>query len=144
MLFCLRKGRRPFDPQTVKRVVIPKSLRNEAFALCHDGFGGVHLGEKKTWSKIAAKFYWPSAYGDTLNWVQSCKNCAARKTQNSTKTELLLITEFDRPFDIVGMGIIGPLPETNDGNLYILAFSDYTTKWPERLPLKDAKAETVA
>ena len=72
VLFCLRKGRRPYDPKIVKRVVIPKSLRNEALALCHDGFGGAHLGEKKTWSKIAEKFYWPSAYGDTLKWVQSC------------------------------------------------------------------------
>ena len=125
MLFCLRKGRRPYDPQTVKRVVIPKSLPSEALALCHDGLGGAHLGEK-TWSKIAEKFYWPSAYRNTLNWVQSCKNCAARKNPNSTKTELLPITEFDRPFDMVGMDIIGPLPETNDGNRYILVFSDYT------------------
>ena len=61
VLFCLRKGRRPYDPQTVKRIVIPKSLRSEALAFCHDGFGGAHLGEKKTWSKIAEKFYWQSA-----------------------------------------------------------------------------------
>ena len=42
------------------------------------------------------------------------------------------------------MDIIGPLPETSDGNRYILVFSDYTTKWPEGFALKDTKAETVA
>ena len=39
ILFCSRKGRRPYDPQIVKRVVMPVSLRAEALALCHDGFG---------------------------------------------------------------------------------------------------------
>ena len=67
ILFCSRKGRRPYDPQIVKRTVMPVSLRAEAIALCHDGFAGAHLGEKKTWSKISEKFYWPSAYIDTLN-----------------------------------------------------------------------------
>ena len=81
---------KPYDPQIVKRVVIPKSLRNEALTLFHDGFGGAYLGEKKTWSKIAEKFYWPSAYGDTLKWVQSCKNCAARKPQTHQKQSYYL------------------------------------------------------
>ena len=30
-----------------------KSLRDEVLSLCQDGFAGAHLGEKKTFSKIA-------------------------------------------------------------------------------------------
>lgn len=138
-MFCLRKGRRPYDPKTVKRLVIPLALRDQVLALCHDGFGGAHLGEKKTWAKISERFYWPSPYMDTLRWVQSCENCAARKSPKDSRTELAPITEFDCPFDMIGVDIVGPLPETDEGNKYILVFTDYLTKWPEAFALKDAK-----
>ena len=80
ILFCKRKGRKSYDPETVKRLVVPKSLRKEELEMCHDGICGAHLGNKKTWWKVSSKFYWPSVYEDTENWVNSCENCAARKT----------------------------------------------------------------
>ena len=42
------------------------------------------------------------------------------------------------------MDIIGPLPKTQNGNIYILVCTDYTTKYPEAFPLRDQKAETIA
>ena len=42
------------------------------------------------------------------------------------------------------MDIIGPLPQSNKSNLYILTFIDYFTKWPEAFPLNNISSETVA
>ena len=54
------------------------------------------------------------------------------------------ITEFDKPFDMVGIDIMGPFPETIQGNKYIVNLSDYSIKCPEAFAMKDAKSETIA
>ena len=144
LLFCTRKSQRPYRSELVKRLVIPFSMRNDVLTLCHDGICGGHLGEKKTWWKLSEKYYWPSAFKDTLNWVESCGICAARKTPPNKRADLNPILEFEGPFDVVGVDILGPLPTTDDGNKYVVVFSDYLSKWPEAFALKDAKAETIA
>jgi hypothetical protein len=39
---------------------------------------------------------------------------------------------------------MGPLPESEEGNKYILVIADYFTKWTEAFPLKNIEAQTVA
>ena len=43
----------------------------------------------------------------------------------------------------VGLDIIGPLQETQQGHKYILTLTDYYTKWVEFFPLKIKTADTV-
>ena len=44
----------------------------------------------------------------------------------------------------VGMGLIGPMPTTTRGNRYIIALTDYFSKWAEAAPLPDKTAHGVA
>lgn len=44
----------------------------------------------------------------------------------------------------LGVDIMGPFPETNGGNKYVLCAMDYFTKWPEAYALPDQEAETLA
>ncbi|XP_075633632.1 uncharacterized protein LOC142606117 [Castanea sativa] len=39
----------------------------------------------------------------------------------------------------MGLDAIGPLPESSSGHLYILAATDYFSKWTEAVPLKEVK-----
>src|SRR6266487_2893658 len=47
-------------------------------------------------------------------------------------------------FQIVALDLIGPMPGTMKGNKYILSVIDYTTRWPEAIPIPDKSAKTVA
>ena len=48
------------------------------------------------------------------------------------------------PFDKCALDIVGPLPETNRRNKYILTFQDLLTKYSKAIPLENQEANTVA
>ena len=47
------------------------------------------------------------------------------------------------PFDRLALDIVRPLPKTSRGHRYILVLVDYTTRYPEALPLRAATAKAV-
>ena len=51
---------------------------------------------------------------------------------------------MSEPFSRVAIDIIGPLRRTKQGNRYILTLCDYSTKFPEAIPLKTIDTESVA
>ena len=48
------------------------------------------------------------------------------------------------PMERVAIDILDPLPETEQGNRYLVVAMDYFTKWPEVYPLPNQEAITVA
>jgi hypothetical protein len=47
----------------------------------------------------------------------------------------------DSPFTQWGLDVIGPInPKSNKGHSYILTTTDYFTKWPEEITLKEANS----
>ena len=125
-------------------VVIPETLKETVLQLCHNDMSGGHLGMKKTWPKVRNRFFWKNAYNDTKEWLDSCKDCASRKNPQTSRPPLLPILEFSKPFDMMGVDILGPLTETMNGNMYVVVFTDYLTRWVEAFPMKDMQAKTIA
>ena len=98
------------------RLVVPQTLIDTVMRICHDDMSGGHLGFKKTWPKIRDRFYWKTMYADTKKWLQSCSKCAERKSPQPSKSEQHPITKITKPFEMVGVYILGPLPETPRNN----------------------------
>lgn len=48
------------------------------------------------------------------------------------------------PMERIAIDILGELPESDIGNMYIVVISDYYTKWTESHPMPNMEASTVA
>lgn len=44
----------------------------------------------------------------------------------------------------LAVDILGELPETEQGNRYILVIADYFTKWTECFPMRNMETTTIA
>ena len=100
--------------------VLPESLRKEAIEELHGGQSSGHLGMKKTRAKARMRFYWVEMDADIRAVVRKCSVCAQRKTPTNRKKAPLQQEAVGAPMERVAMDIVGPLPETERGNKYIL------------------------
>ena len=75
----------------------------------------------------------------------SCTVCQLNRDTNPRLTrELELFPEIQGPFLRLGIDHVGPLPETERGNRYVLVVVDHFTHWVEALAVPDVTAETTA
>lgn len=62
-----------------------------------------------------------------------------------TKIPLEKMPLIDTPFERIAVDLVGPIsPVTEKGNRYILTVVDYSTRYPEAIPLKSIETERVA
>ena len=48
------------------------------------------------------------------------------------------------PTQVMAVDLLGPLPESNNGNSYVVVVGDYYSKWMEALPVPNQDTPTVA
>ena len=129
------------NPQRPLRVIKQSEVEMILYSFHEDPLAG-HFGYNETYRAISERYFWPQMGTDIKRHVQSCDIC--QKRQKPIRTEPLHPIKVGRPFDRIGMDIVGPLPLTKRNNQYIVVTTEYLTKWPEARALPDAKATSVA
>ena len=143
---CLYRRQPPTltSPHSYLRLLAPKSIRKELMINAHDLLTSGHFGITKTYSKIKKHFYWVKCKADIKQWCKTCSICARAKPSAEAKRVPMVPMPCGKPWDRVGMDLIGPLPITSNGSEYCLVMEDYFSKWPEAYPLPDKEANTIA
>ena len=126
------------------QLVVPKVLRKDILQELHSGAAGGHLGNDKVLSQLKRRYYWPGHWTDVKNWCATCPECAMRKTAAPQRKAPLQTIKTGFPMQTVAVDIMGPLPETLSGNLYVLVAGDYFTRFMEVYPIPNQEAVTVA
>ena len=143
---CSRHFSESAEPFNVKwQIMVPDSLKNAVISLAHEGLMSSHMGFYKTFCKINSLFYWTAMRKDIKRFIRSCHVCQVVKRPNERipKAPLINIPSVGEPFQEVVVDAVGPLPRTKRGYQYILSVIDRATRYPEAIPLRNIKADTV-
>jgi len=76
--------------------------------------------------------------------VQQCKICPVSKHGHSTETARRCRFHTGRPWQIIVVDLVGPIPTSERGNNWILLLTDHFTWWADALAIPNASAPTVA
>lgn len=128
------------------QLVVPKEYRDNVLKLTHEGVMGGHMEVRKTTQRILMDIFWPGIQTRVKRFCQSCDSCQRTIPKGRVRPvpfgKMPLIST---PFERVAVDIDGPLtPRTDKGNRYILTLVDFTTRYPEAIPLKNIETEHVA
>ncbi|KAI2664186.1 Retrovirus-related Pol polyprotein [Labeo rohita] len=133
-----------FPHRTVYQVYIPKALRFQLLQTLHEDPLAGHLGQFKTCKRLQALVYWPNLNQTVKEFVQNCHTCQLYKPECRKLPGSLQQTIVQRPWEMLGMDLMGPFPRSSSGNVFMLVFVDYYSRWVELFSLRKATAETVS
>lgn len=126
------------------REVVPKSDRKQLISDCHDKPTSGHLGIFKTFERLAQHYYWPKMKADVARYVNKCSVCMAHKPEQKKPAGLMSRhPEVTKPWQMISVDIVGPLPRSTKGYSYILSVVDCFTKFVMFFPLRSATAAQV-
>ncbi|KAI5338185.1 hypothetical protein L3X38_017456 [Prunus dulcis] len=123
--------------------------KQEATTALLETHGGV-CGAHQSGPKLAAQlkrlgYYWPTMVQDAMKFSNNCKACQLHGDFIHQPPLPLHPTILSWPFYTWGLDVIGIIKtKSSCQHQYILAATDYFSKWAEPVPPKVVKAEDVA
>ena len=102
------------------------------------------MGRDKALQRIQQRFYWPSLFHDVDSYCCSCPECQKVSTPSHQRVLLIPLPVMKEPFERIAIDIVGPLPRRRKGYQHVLVICDYTTRYPEAIPLHCTDAHRVA
>lgn len=118
----------------------PGDGREDAMQRAHNDVAG-HHGVAATVSKLKRMgFRWRGMWREVRRFVDSCPTC--QKTMPRVVAPAPpATTVVDQPFEVVALDTIGPLPEDESGNRYLIVLVDCFSRFVELFPAPDVTAE---
>ncbi|XP_019153560.1 PREDICTED: uncharacterized protein LOC109150044, partial [Ipomoea nil] len=129
--------RRSFDGIFLRCLGEEEAL--QAMQEAHSGVCGAHQSGPKLHFHIKRMgYYWPTMVKDCIDYARRCQACQYHANFIHQPPEPLHPTVASWPFDAWGLDVVGPItPKSSAWHAYILAATDYFSKWAEPVALKE-------
>ncbi|CAM8895931.1 unnamed protein product [Rhodiola kirilowii] len=117
----------------------------EVMQEAHAGICGAHQSGLKLYDRVKRMgYYWPTVVQDCTDFAKKCNACQFNANFIHQPPEPLHPTVASWPFEAWGLDVVGPInPKASNGHTYILAATDYFSKWAEAVTLREVKKENV-
>jgi len=117
----------------------------EVLSEAHDSMHGAHQPRPKLGDQLRRLgYYWPKMISDATAYARRCQACQIHGDFIHQAPEYLHPMFSSWPFEMLGMDVIGLInPPTSKRHRFILAITDYYSKWAEAIPLKKVKTFNV-
>lgn len=126
------------------RLLVPKSQRERILREHHDPPTCGHCGVAKTMARIQQQFYWPKLRADVARYIRRCRICAEQKVEQKPSAGFFAPRATPtHPWQVLCCDIVGPLPRSSKGHVFILVVVDFFTKFSCFYPLRTATASAV-
>jgi transposase InsO family protein len=126
------------------KIIVPREKRPDIIRQCHDEPTSGHLGMYKTLHRVAVTYYWPKMTYDIAQYVRGCQTCIqAKPEQRKPPGRMGGHSRIDKPWDVVSVDLVGPLPRTKRGMNYILVATDCFSKFTVTFALRRADTASV-
>ncbi|KAE9018763.1 hypothetical protein PR001_g14044 [Phytophthora rubi] len=139
-----RRWRRERTEETMLRLVVPTTMVQEILQNCHDSLEGGHQGIVRTYHRVKADYYWIGLFADVDKHVRSCPDCSSSKSRPHLRGYSPGSILAKRPFQMVSMDFVIPLPKTRRGNTALLLFQCAFTGFVMGKAMADTSALRVA
>ena len=121
-------------------MLIPPKFRQLLIADVHN-LG--RMGVKRCCRELRKNAFWPGMYQEVDEFVSSCTKCLQFKLRppDSYPSYHIKCTERWR---VLHMDIVGPFPQSNNRNEYVLTMIDRFTRWVCLVPLSSITSYDVS
>ena len=139
--FRIRDSIHEYQPRKdVWLVVLPEALLESLFDFYHLPS---HNSANKMYDEIKDKFFVPNLMQNIRSYTSKCVKCQQVWAKRKPEFGAIKSTTAPHPWCWGAMDLIGPLPKTIDGNLYILTYVDLFSRWVELRAIPDKTAKSV-
>lgn len=112
--------------------------------LLKDAHNFGHFGSTSIVEQLHSQgIHWNNIYKGAAETVKSCIECQRHNISKRGYHPLKNIVAY-LPFDHIGIDLLGPLPVTRNGNIFVLVVIDVCTRYTIIRPLKNKQSDTVA
>lgn len=126
-------------------LVLPRDTRTLVIKHFHDSPMCGHPGVAKTFARVAERYYWPNMRVDVARYVGKCHVCLQAKPEQRPSMGKMCSVQptCSRPWQVVSVDLVGPLPRSSSGYSFIFSVCDVFSKYVLFFPLRKATAPGI-
>lgn len=144
-MYRYSKGKYSLTSEFDWKEVVRKDRRESLIREYHSVPTAAHLGIFKTHRRLCLRYFWPGMFADVQNFIKACDTCAAYKHSTRQTPGLMGKPKVcDRPFQVVSVDLVGPLPRSTSGYTFLMVVTCCFSKYTLLFPLRRATSANVA
>ena len=82
-------------------------------------------------ASITVNYMWPKMRDECAKYIKECEACARvkRSAAQLRGTGRLQLFPMEKPFAMISVDIVGPMPTDSNGNMYVVSIIDRFTRF---------------